>query len=97
MLRDASGALTFKSHGHHTYPKALGGHPDQRLADLAAALHTGKGGVHSDLAAFEGGWLRPRKGMTGAQIVEEFGADAVENRAASLLLATEVGTSPRDF
>ena len=63
----------------NTYPKALGGHPDQRLADLAAALHTGKGGVHSDLAAFEGGWMRPRKGMTGAQIVEEFGADAVES------------------
>ena len=68
-----------RTHGHHPYPKALGGHPDQKLADIIESMHTGKGGIHSDLAKFEGGWLRPHKGMTGANIVEEFGQDVVED------------------
>jgi RHS repeat-associated protein len=65
--------------GHHTYPKALGGHPDQRLAYIPPDQHTGKGGIHSDLASFEGGWLRPKRGMTGAMIVDQHGQQAVEN------------------
>ena len=71
-------SLCKKLHGHHTYPKAIGGHPKQVLADIIDDLHIGKGGIHSDLAKFEGGWLRPRMGMTGKQIVEEFGQGAVE-------------------
>lgn len=68
-----------KVHGHHSFPKALGGHPDQRLSDIIESMHTGKGGIHSDLANFEGGWLRPKKGMTGAQIVEKYGqSDVIE-------------------
>lgn len=42
--------------GHHTCPNALGGHPDQKLAMILAGEHIGAGGVHSDLAQFEGGW-----------------------------------------
>jgi hypothetical protein len=67
-----------KTHGHHTYPKALGGHPDQKLADLLDFQHIGQGGVHSDLASFEGGWLYPKKGMPGAKIVEQYGSKTVE-------------------
>lgn len=66
-----------KVHGHYSFPKALGGHPDQRLSDIIESMHTGKGGIHSDLASFEGGWLRPKKGMMGAQIVEKYGQDDV--------------------
>lgn len=40
-------------------------------------MHTGKGGIHSDLASFEGGWLRPKKGMKGTQIVDKFGQDEI--------------------
>jgi hypothetical protein len=66
-----------KLHGHHSFPKALGGHPDQRLSDMIESMHTGKGGIHSDLANFENGWLRPKKGMTGAQIVDKYGQNDV--------------------
>ncbi|MBX3254205.1 MAG: RHS repeat-associated core domain-containing protein [Chitinophagaceae bacterium] len=66
-----------KSNEHHSYPKALGGHPDQKTSSILESLHTGVGGIHSDLAKFEGGWLRPKPGMTGKQIVEKYGADKV--------------------
>jgi hypothetical protein len=68
---------TVKLHGHHTYPKALGGHPDQELAYILDNMHTGPGGIHSDLAKFEGGWLRPTRLMTGKDIVNLYGRDAV--------------------
>jgi hypothetical protein len=64
-------------HGHHTWPKALGGHPDQPLSPLLGSTHLGPSGVHSALATFEGGWLYPVKGMTGAQILAKYGEDAV--------------------
>jgi len=68
-----------RRHGHHAYMKALGGHPKQRLVDILAGEHVGAGGVHSDLARFEGGWLFPKKGMTGSMIVDRYGAETVED------------------
>ena len=61
-----------KVHGHHSYPKALGGAAEQKLTKVLDDMHTGPDGIHSDLAKFEGGWLRPKKGMTGAKIVEKY-------------------------
>lgn len=66
-----------KIHGHHSFPKAIGGHPKQTLSNIVESMHTGKGGIHSDLASFEGGWLRPKRGMKGSQIVDKFGQDGV--------------------
>ena len=41
------GVANAASHGHHTFPKALGGNPQQRLAYLVDNMHIGVGGVHS--------------------------------------------------
>jgi RHS repeat-associated protein len=41
--------LTGKIHGHHSYPKALGGHPDQVLAEIVDSMHIGVGGIHSSM------------------------------------------------
>jgi hypothetical protein len=65
-------------YGHHTYLKSLGGHADQEVAKLLPELHVGKLGVHADLARFEGGWLNPRKGMSGAEIVDRYGVESIE-------------------
>jgi RHS repeat-associated protein len=73
-----SAGVSERAHGHHTYPKAVGGHPRQPLAEILAGEHIGSGGVHSELAQFEGGWLYPKRRMTGAQIVERYGSAAVE-------------------
>jgi len=67
-----------RPHLHHSYPKALGGDPKQKLVELLESEHTGVGGVHSDLAKFEGGWLFPTRGMTGEQMLETYGQEAVE-------------------
>ena len=69
--------LAEATHGHHTYPKAVGGHPNQPLADILAGSHIGAGGVHSDLARFEGAWLRPTKNMTGSKIIEKYGTQRI--------------------
>ena len=65
-------------HGHHTYPKALGGHTDQPLAYVKGSLHAGSGGIHSDLGKFEEGWLKPTRGYTGAQIIATHGSAEIE-------------------
>lgn len=74
---DESQAWKDQIHGHHSYPKALGGDPDQELSELSGGEHIGQGGVHSDLSKFEGGWLSPKKGMSGEAIVKKYGADKV--------------------
>jgi RHS repeat-associated protein len=64
-------------HEHHPYPKAVGGDPDQETVTLLDELHLGEGGVHDDIRKFEGGWLFPKKGYSGAQIVKKFGSKKI--------------------
>lgn len=70
-------AVSEPIHGHHTWPMALGGHPKQRLSMLLESQHLGRQGVHAGLRSFEGGWLYPRVGRTGAQILRRHGEQAV--------------------
>jgi RHS repeat-associated protein len=51
-------------HGHHPIAKFLGGSANQVLTRLPQALHTGKGGFHSQLNAA----LRSRFGMVGGGV-----------------------------
>lgn len=63
-----------KTHGHHSFPKYLGGHPKQKLSEIVDWSHYE---LHSDLRKFEGGWLNPKTGNTGTQIIEKYGQDKV--------------------
>ncbi|VTQ88082.1 DNRLRE domain-containing protein [Hathewaya histolytica] len=53
------------THGHHTYPKYLGGAVAQKLVELAPQIHRE---LHAAIHKFEGGWLAPKKGYTGKTI-----------------------------
>jgi hypothetical protein len=65
--------------GHHTYIKALGGDPDQKLSYIIESLHASKGGIHSELSKFEGGWLYPTRGAgkRGVDIIAEHGQEKI--------------------
>jgi hypothetical protein len=70
-------AMSEPVHGHHTWPMALGGHPNQPLSMLVESEHLGPQGVHAGLRTFEGGWLYPRPGRTETQILARNGEAAV--------------------
>ena len=61
-------------HGHHSFPKYLGGAPDQVLTKMVDTAHRM---LHSQLRNFEGGWLGPKKGYSGKDIISEHGQEAV--------------------
>jgi RHS repeat-associated protein len=67
------------THGHHAYPKALGGAAAQKLIEIAPDLHRK---LHSALYQFEEGWLAPKRGYTGDLIQRLYGAKEIQEGLA---------------
>ena len=63
-----------KTHGHHSFPKYLGGNPKQKLTKLLDSDHRE---LHSALRKFEGGWLGAKRGHTGKDIIKKYGTDKI--------------------
>ncbi|KQL39265.1 hypothetical protein AN960_09885 [Bacillus sp. FJAT-25509] len=63
-----------KTHGHHTFPKYLSGHPKQLLSKMVDSAHRV---LHTDMRKFEDGWLGAKRGYTGQMIIKKYGRDKI--------------------
>jgi RHS repeat-associated protein len=63
-----------KIHGHHSFPKYLGGDPKQALSNMPDFTHRE---LHSDLGKFAGGILKAKNGYTGKDIIRNLGQEKV--------------------
>lgn len=64
------------THGHHSYPKYLGGAAAQKLVELAPDVHRK---IHAVIHQFEGGWLAPKRGYTGKMIQRIYTSNQIQD------------------